>query len=640
MIATNQSLGSVRLATVICGIVAVTAAAQTGFNGFDSSANATVKGSYFVRQVLCATFDQNNGAITRAISITGTMTFDGNGNYSFSGQKTDTTAGSTAQTFSASGQYSVAANGLAQIQSLFDNTDTEYGAVSGIGPYAIVASATEGQYDDVFIAIPVGSNVSNASIQGTYKAGFIDFLLGNASLVRDGYYTLISTGNGSFGNVTISGAMANQSNNNTTQTLSGVTYSLNGASGSTITFPTASDPTTALVSGQKSFNVSADGNILLGGTPNGFDLIVGIKGLSSAASNSTFQGTYYVAALENDASDVSNGNNSVDSFYGSILALGEGDTINHERLTFWDASASDYTFDYPYTLGSDGTYNDGAFQNILGAGGQAFLQVGLGSFYTLVAGFEAQHYVGANMFIDPLKIWNAANFVPITNPVSPGEYVSIFGSGLSTATSSAQSFPLPVSMGGVQVSVNGRPAPLSYVSPTQINLLVPYATTEYTATFQVTSNSALSNKVTVYTNLTSPGVFALTNNGGAFAPGVGPAAVLHADYTLVTSSSPAKAGETLQLYVTGLGAVTPVVADGAAAPSNPLSTVNETITIQIADAQGNLTDAMVTFQGLAPGFAGLYQVNFVVPGGLTSGLNEINLYTDDAAAAEAKLYVQ
>src|ERR1035438_10128376 len=101
---------SVRLATIACGIVAISAMAQTGF---DSSANASLKGPYFVRQVLMADFNYNTGAVSRAISITGTMTFDGNGNYTFTGQKADSTAGSTAQAFTASGIYSVAANGLA-----------------------------------------------------------------------------------------------------------------------------------------------------------------------------------------------------------------------------------------------------------------------------------------------------------------------------------------------------------------------------------------------------------------------------------------------------------------------------------------------------------------------------------------------
>ena len=145
--------------------------------------------------------------------------------------------------------------------------------------------------------------------------------------------------------------MANQGNKNITQTYSGVTYSINNQSGAgTLTFPTASTPLTALVSGQKTLYVSSDGNLLLGGDPNGFDLIIGIKSLSGSAANSMYQGTYFNAALENDASGVAAGNNNIDSFYGSTLALGsqldtafsgKGATISHQRLAYFDQSAFD-----------------------------------------------------------------------------------------------------------------------------------------------------------------------------------------------------------------------------------------------------------------------------------------------------------
>ena len=186
--------------------------------------------------------------------------------------------------------------------------------------------------------------------------------------------------------------------------------------------------------------------------------------------------------------------------------------------------------------------------------------------------------------------------------------------------------------------VNGRYAPLSYVSPTQINLLVPNATgpisTESYATFQVINNNEASNKVTVHTNYTAPGAFSLTSNGGTYPPAIGPAAVLHADYSLVTQSNPAKAGETLQLYLTGLGSVTPSVADGAAASTTTLSTVDEHIYVIVGGPQAN-----IAFAGLAPGFAGLYQINFVVPSGITTGSTVyLIVITQDGYSAEAKLY--
>jgi len=592
--------------------------------------------------VLLSGLDQNTSAIGEARSIIGIMKFDGNGNYTFTGQLCDTNSGSTPQTYSTSGQYSVGANGLFELQNPIDTKDTVYGGVSAAGPSALVGSSTESVNDDIFIAIPVASSVSNGTLTGTYQTGFEDFLQGNASQVRDGYFTLTSSGNGSLGSISITGAMANQNNSaSATQTLTGVTYTATSG-GFTFNFPTSSTPLTALVSGTKSMYISTDGNLIIGGSLNGFDLIVGIKA-ATGATNSQYQGTYFTGALENDTSMLSSGDSDIDSFYGSNLALGQGTTIFHERLVYFNSAAFDLTQDAEaYKFASDGTYFDGIYENLLGVNGLAFLQIGTGTTYSLTIGLQAKPYSGTGVYIDPLKIWNAASYAPITNSVAPGEFISIFGSGLASTTASATSLPLPASagLGGVQVMVNGRYAPLSYVSPTQINLLVPYATglinNEYYATFQVINNKVASNEVTVFTNYSAPGVFALTSNGGAFPPGVGPAAVLHADYSLVTQSNPAVVGETLQVYVTGLGSVTPAVADGAAPSSTTLSTVDDDVAVLVDGQQ-----ATVAFAGLAPGFAGLYQINFVVPSGITpASLVYLDISTDEAYTSEAKLYTK
>jgi uncharacterized protein (TIGR03437 family) len=624
----------------------VPAAAQT----FDTSGNGKLKGAYFVRQVLTTDLDTNTSAIGRAISIIGIMTFDGDGNYTFTGQMTDSMAGTSGAAYSTSGNYAVESNGMAQILNPIDTyvtgvagADIDYGAVSGVGPVSIVASSTEGAYDDVFVAVQAGSGASNSTVKGSYAVGFIDFLQNNASLVRDGYYTVVSSGNGSLGSVLVNGAMANQNSNNVQQTFSGVTYSITGANGAgTLTFPTASTPLTTLVSGQKTFYVSSDGSLLLGGDPNGFDLIIGIKSLSGSASNGLYQGTYFNAALENDICD---GSNSIDSFYGSTLALGSsGATISHERLTYFDQSAIDDTFSNYFNFGAGGTYNDDTFQYLMGVNGQAVLMVGTGTYYSLIINLAAQSSQATSVFIDPLSIFNAASFAPITNSVAPGEYVTIYGVGLSSTTQSAQSAPFPTTLGKTQVTVNGRPAPLDFVSPTQINLLIPFELSGAFATFQVTNNSVTSNQVTVYTNLTAPGVFTLTNVDGNYPAGVGPAAVLHADYSLVTTDNPAVAGETLQLYLTGLGAVTPVLADGAAASSTTLTYADEyqaeTIGVDVLDQDGNDLDATVSFGGLAPGYVGLYQINFVVPSGLASGPGMVNISTNEAYTSEAILFLQ
>ncbi|MGA2599873.1 MAG: hypothetical protein ABSH09_23105, partial [Bryobacteraceae bacterium] len=89
-------------------------------------------------------------------------------------------------------------------------------------------------------------------------------------------------------------------------------------------------------------------------------------------------------------------------------------------------------------------------------------------------------------------------------------------------------------------------------------------------------------------------------------------------------------------YVTGLGSVTPTVADGAAPSNTTLSTVDDDVAVFVDGQQ-----ATVAFAGLAPGFAGLYQVNFVVPSGVTpSSLVYLDISTDEAYTSESKLYTK
>jgi uncharacterized protein (TIGR03437 family) len=608
-------------------LVAATASAQS----FDNSADGNLFGDYFVREVMLSNVDQSTSAVGRARSIVGTVTFDGQGDYTFSGTLMDTSAGQQATITGQSGTYKLAGNGFFAMDDLIDSTQTDFGGTGLFGTAgltSIVASATEGSQKNIFVAIPAGSSTSpitTASLQGTYNVAFIDFLEGNDSLARDGYFTLTTAGDGNFGNVIVTGAMANVNSTNTTQTLTNVTYGITNVTGSgVINFPPLPSLAT-LVTGQKDLFVSADGSIFIAGDPGGFDLMVGIPALTVAATNSMYQGTYFVAGIEDQS--------GVQAFYGSIFSLGQGTSIAHSRLATFDNSAIDSTYaPAPYNLTPDGLFNDGLILGMLGDGGKAFLEVGTGAFYSLRAGLGAL-YTGPNPFLDPLKVWNAANLAPITNAVAPGEFVSLFGSGLCSATEGAATLPLPTNLANVQVSVNGVFAPISYVSPNQINILIPYEISGGYATFQVSSDAGLSNAVTLYERDTAPGVFTSTNGG--FAPGVGPAAALHADFSAVTQGNPAQMGETLLLYVTGLGAVKPAVADGAAAVAKPLSIVVANVVV-LVDGQA----ATVTFQGLAPGFAGLYQVNFVVPGGVSSGLVNISVATPDALTNEAVLYVQ
>jgi adhesin/invasin len=162
----------------------------------------------------------------------------------------------------------------------------------------------------------------------------------------------------------------------------------------------------------------------------------------------------------------------------------------------------------------------------------------------------------------------------------------------------AAGLPPPTSLGGVTVSLGGRAAPLLFVGESQVNFQVPYETPLGTSTMVVTANGVAGRPAFVSVAAAAPGIFVYGNNW---------AVVLNQDYSLNGPSNPAKAGSYVMLYGTGAGAATPAVPTGSAAPASPLSTVtNVTATI-------NGVLAKVTFQGLAPGFVGLLQVNMQVP---------------------------
>jgi uncharacterized protein (TIGR03437 family) len=231
----------------------------------------------------------------------------------------------------------------------------------------------------------------------------------------------------------------------------------------------------------------------------------------------------------------------------------------------------------------------------------------------------------SSVYLSPTGVLNAASFAPFTSGIAPGEFVTLFGSNLAPALQVASSPPYPASLNGVQVTFSGLPAPIYYVSPTQISVIVPNAITNSTAQVQVINNGTPSNTVTTLVNKTAPGLF--TQDGS----GLGYGAVTHADGTLVTPSSPAKIGEALIAYLTGLGAVNPLVPDGAAGGA---SQTTSTISVDISGVT-----ATVAYAGLAPGSPGEYQINFTVPSGLTAGDNAVDIQGPDSYASQALISV-
>jgi uncharacterized protein (TIGR03437 family) len=227
---------------------------------------------------------------------------------------------------------------------------------------------------------------------------------------------------------------------------------------------------------------------------------------------------------------------------------------------------------------------------------------------------------------------NAASF-EVGQGAAPGSYISLFGVGLSDTIQAENTPFLPLGIANVSVSFDVPSAGLSlpgrmyYVSPTQLNLQVPWELQGQTsALIKVNVSDSQGPLYTLPLAQYSPAFFIV----GSFV------AARDASYNLITSSNPALRGQTIQLYANGLGPVDTALATGQPAPLSPpliRTTVTPTVTI-------GGQPAFVQFSGLAPLYSGLYQVNVTIPSGLSPGVQPVELKINGVAAPTANLPVQ
>ncbi|HEV3199244.1 MAG TPA: hypothetical protein VGZ73_15130, partial [Bryobacteraceae bacterium] len=200
-------------------------------------------------------------------------------------------------------------------------------------------------------------------------------------------------------------------------------------------------------------------------------------------------------------------------------------------------------------------------------------------------------------------------------PIAPGSFLSIFGSNLASQPAGATSLPFPTTLGSTRLFLGGEPLPLQVAVNGQINAVVPYdVPVGATQQLIVQQNGIYSLPETVVIAESQPAVFTQDQSG----KGAGVITVVKPDGTQFnnTPTKPASAGDALVIYCTGLGAVMPAVPAGSAAPASPPATTVNPVTVTIGGQS-----AHVLFSGLAPGFAGLYQVDVRVPKGITPGPN-------------------
>lgn len=190
---------------------------------------------------------------------------------------------------------------------------------------------------------------------------------------------------------------------------------------------------------------------------------------------------------------------------------------------------------------------------------------------------------------------NAATF---DRGVVSGSWATLLGVNLSNSTrgwsdSDFTGTTLPTSLDGVNVTIDGKPAPVAYISPTQINAQIPSDIKPGWVTVAVTNNGVSTTNILTWVTDYAPGAFTYTQDGVTFA------SAIRANGSQVIPTFPAKPGDVLIIYASG---IEPSVA-GVPAPSNhPAGDVEVQIGGQTATVQ---------YAGLVG--PGLFQINVVVP---------------------------
>ena len=220
--------------------------------------------------------------------------------------------------------------------------------------------------------------------------------------------------------------------------------------------------------------------------------------------------------------------------------------------------------------------------------------------------------ITGSVSISAKGVVNAASYAG--GAVSPGEIITIFGSGLGPGTLVGLQLDnrgyVSTSLAGTQVLFDGVAAPLIYTVAGQVSAVVPYEVSGKTSTqLQVSYLGQNSNAVAIPVTSVAPGIFTVD------ASGRGPGAVVNQDGTVNSAANPVQVGSYVFVYATGEGQTIPGGVDGkpgdAPAPL-PLSQ-------PVAATVGGV-NAQVQYAGGVPGLvAGVLQVNVLVPQGVATG---------------------
>ena len=264
--------------------------------------------------------------------------------------------------------------------------------------------------------------------------------------------------------------------------------------------------------------------------------------------------------------------------------------------------------------------------------GDAFALVSLGpntgnQTFSGTAGSTTTQFFGYARNVPVIATGGVGNAAPgaVTGQgLAPGSYISIYGTNLSDTTLGEFTSSLPVSLSATNVTFDGGglslPGHLQFVSPGQVNVQIPWEFAgQSSVQMKVVSSYLYSALYSVPLAQYSPGVFATTD----------------ANYQPISSSNPAKRGQTILLFANGLGTVDTPQASGEPAPSTQLVNTTTKASVTIGGVA-----AEVDFSGLAPGLVGCYQLNVVVPSGVSAGTQQMIVSVNGVASAPINIVVQ
>jgi len=211
------------------------------------------------------------------------------------------------------------------------------------------------------------------------------------------------------------------------------------------------------------------------------------------------------------------------------------------------------------------------------------------------------------------RIERVVNSADSSATLAPGSLVSIYGTDLSPINQATQQIPAPTALGESCLTVNGVPVPVVFVSPTQINGQLPFQV-DGSVQMVLRTPGGVSDNFNLTLLPAAPGVF---RNGTAGNQRDLPALYRASNGLLVTDTNPVHRGDTIQIFLTGLGRTTPAVDAGVPAPGDPLASVVIAPAVSLGGVALPIESAT-----LVPNMIGVYRIDARVPFNTPLGLEQ------------------